>query len=390
MESPIRVVVDAERPYEVIIGRDLVGELDGLLGEAGQVAIIHPGVLAPRAAVLAEVLQETGRRATLVEVPDAERAKTVEVLASCWATLGQRGFTRSDAVVGLGGGAATDLSGFVAATWMRGITSVLLPTTLLGMVDAAIGGKTGINAAAGKNLIGAFHSPAGVICDLESLSGLPRDDLAAGMAEVVKVGFTSDPSILHDVIEDVDGCLDPQGPLIADLIRRAVQVKADVVAGDFREQVRGSSVNFSGVQQAGAGEGGTGVSGGSKGLSVGREVLNYGHTFGHAVEHVEDYRWRHGAAVSVGLVYVAELARIGGYLPDADADVHRQVLQLLGLPTSYPAGRWDGLHAAMAMDKKARGTLLRFIILRGIGEPMNLDGPPQTLLQAAYAAVSTD
>lgn len=389
MQSPIRVVVEAERPYEVLIGRGLLSELTGLLGDAGQVAVIHPGVLAARAEALAEVLQQSGRRTTLIEVPDAERAKTVEVLASCWAILGEKGFTRSDAVVGLGGGAATDLAGFVAATWMRGITSVLLPTTLLGMVDAAIGGKTGINAAAGKNLIGAFHSPAGVICDLDSLGGLPRDDLAAGMAEVVKVGFTSDPSILDDVIEDVDACLDPRGPLIADLIRRAVQVKADVVAGDFREQVAGSPVNSPGFLPAGAGKVGTGVPGGGHGLSIGREVLNYGHTFGHAVEHVEDYRWRHGAAVSVGLVYVAELARIGGYLPDADADAHRRVLELLGLPTTYPAGRWDRLHAAMAMDKKARGSLLRFIILRGIGEPMNLDGPPEALLKAAYAAVST-
>jgi len=360
-----RIEVAAERSYQVRIGRGIMDEVPDLVSGSGQIALIHQPALASQARSLRASLSDAGHQVTLIEVPEGEQAKTVQVLESCWAGLGAAGFTRSDAVIGLGGGAVTDLAGFVAATWMRGITSVLVPTTLLGMVDAAIGGKTGINAVAGKNLIGAFHSPAGVVVDLDALNTLPADDLAAGMAEVVKVGFTSDPTILEDLRNDTAGCLDPQGRSIGELVRRAVQVKADVVSGDFREEAATS----------GAGR-------------IGREVLNYGHTFGHAVEHVEGYRWRHGAAISVGMAYVSELARIGGYLPASDADAHREILRLLGLPTTYPEGRWDGLLAAMSMDKKTRGGVLRFVILRRIGEPMSLDGPPPTLMAAAYAAIS--
>jgi len=235
---------------------------------------------------------------------------------------------------------------------------VQIPTTLLGMVDAAVGGKTGINTAAGKNLVGAFWSPSGVLCDMDSLLTLPHADLVAGMAEVVKIGFVRDPSILDDVEADPAGALDVSGALLTDLARRAIQVKADVVSEDFRESA-----------------------------AIGREVLNYGHTFGHAVEHAEGYGWRHGEAVSVGMVYVAELARLAGRLDDAGAARHRRVLELLGLPTSYRAGRWDELHAAMAIDKKARGAVLRFIVLQGIGHPIALDGPDPGLLRAAYDAV---
>ena len=185
------------------------------------------------------------------------------------------------------------------------------------------------------------------------------------MAEVVKVGFTSDPSILDDVRRGVDSCIDPRGDLIADLVRRAVAVKAAVVSADFREETA------------------TGLS-----RVLGREVLNYGHTFGHAVERVERYRWRHGAAVSVGLRYVAELARVGGRLSDAAADEHVEILTLLGLPTGYPAGRWVELLEAMQVDKKARGSLLRFVVLEEIGSPVTWEGPDPELLVRAYEAIS--
>ncbi|MBU6243647.1 MAG: 3-dehydroquinate synthase [Actinomycetales bacterium] len=363
--TPERITVRAEHAYDVLIGRGLGIRAGDLLPDAGRIAVIHPAPLADRALAVAADLRDSGCHAILLEVPDAEQAKTPQVLADCWDALGTAGFTRSDAVVSVGGGATTDLAGFVAATWMRGIRVVHIPTTLLAMVDAAVGGKTGINAAAGKNLIGSFHSPAGVVCDLDALMTLPRADLAAGMAEVVKVGFTSDPTILDDVRADAQAALDPSGPLLADLVRRAVQVKADVVSQDFREE---SATSGSG--------------------RIGREVLNYGHTFGHAVEQVQDYRWRHGDAVSVGLVYVAELARIGGYLADAEADLHREVLGLIGLPTAYPARDWDRLLAAMAVDKKARGGTLRFVVLEGIGRPVNWNGPQAGVLRAAFEAVS--
>ena len=365
MSDPVRIGVRAEHDYDVVIGRGLDLELPPLLHGATRVAIVHPATMAGRASAVAGLLGDHGFAVTPIEIPDAEDAKTAGVLAECWAALGEAGFTRSDAIVSLGGGATTDLAGFVAATWLRGIRVVHLPTTLLAMVDAAVGGKTGINTGAGKNLVGAFYSPAGVLCDLDALATLPRADLVAGMAEVVKVGFTSDPSILRDVRAGVERCLDPQGDLISDLIRRAVQVKADVVSGDFREESATGSTR-----------------------RLGREVLNYGHTFGHAVERVEGYRWRHGAAVSVGLMYVSQLAMLGGRLTETDAAEHRDILELLGLPTSYQPGRWPELLDAMQLDKKARGSMLRFVVLEGIGQPVSWEGPDPALLEAAYEAIS--
>ena len=239
---------------------------------------------------------------------------------------------------------------------------IQIPTTVLAMVDAAVGGKTGINSDAGKNLIGSFHSPHGVLCDMNALESLPPHDLLSGFAEVIKVGFTHDASILTDIEERGEACVDPGGDLLADLVRRAVQVKADVVAVDFKE----------------AGEGG----------GVGRAALNYGHTFGHAIERVESYRWRHGAAISVGMVYVAELARLGGKLTESDVQRHRDLLEQLGLPTTYPGDRWDQLLSAMQVDKKARGSVLRFVILNGLQNPVFWEGPDPALLHAAYSAVT--
>lgn len=365
MPADVIVPVRAERDYDVLIGRGLQGRVASMLDGAQRVAVIRPGVLRTSAEQLQRALADHGFEVTGIEIPEAEDAKTAEVAARCWSALGAAGFTRSDAVVGLGGGATTDLAGFVAATWLRGIRVVQVPTTLLGMVDAAVGGKTGINTAAGKNLVGSFWSPSGVVCDVDALESLPRADLLAGMAEVVKVGFIRDTSILDDVEADAAAATDPQGPVLADLIRRAVQVKADVVSADFRET------------SATEGDG-----------SIGREVLNYGHTFGHAVERCEDYRWRHGDAISVGMVFVAELAGLGGRLTPAEVARHRSVLSSLELPTSYAPGHWDELAAAMAVDKKSRGSLLRFVVLDGIGHPAIWAGPDPVLLEAAYAAVS--
>ncbi len=360
------VVIDvrAERDYRVVVGRGLLEHLAGLLPGARRVAVIHPAALATGAEVIREYLADCGFEAIVLEVPNAEDAKTAEVAAFCWSVLGSTGFTRSDAIVGFGGGATTDLAGFVAATWLRGVRVVHIPTTLLGMVDAAVGGKTGINTDAGKNLVGAFWSPAGVLCDVTALSTLPRNDLVAGMAEVVKIGFVRDGSILTDIEQDPVAATDPAGAVLPDLIRRAIAVKADVVGADFRET--------------------SATSGGG----IGREVLNYGHTFGHAIERREQYRWRHGAAVAVGMVYVAELAALGGRLGEAEVDRHRRVLDLLGLPTTYAGGHWPELLSAMSVDKKSRASLLRFVVLQGIGRPVVWEGPDPALLAAAYDAVT--
>ncbi|MFD2767772.1 3-dehydroquinate synthase [Micromonospora eburnea] len=357
MDEVTRIPVGGERPYDVLVGRDLLDALPPLLPDASRVAVLHAPPLKALADALGERLRAAGMAPLPIEVPDAEAGKHVDVAAACWDRLGEAGFTRTDAVVGVGGGAVTDLAGFVAACWLRGVRWVPVATSLLGMVDAAVGGKTGINTAAGKNLVGAFHPPAGVLCDLATLDSLPPVDLAAGLAEVVKCGFIADPVILDLVERDPAAALDPTGPVTRELIERAVRVKADVVSGDLRE---------SGV----------------------REVLNYGHTLAHAIEKVEGYRWRHGHAVAVGLVYAAALARLAGRLDDATAERHRAVLGLLGLPTGYRADAWQRLLATMRVDKKARGSTLRFVVLDGLARPAILAGPSDELLACAYREVS--
>jgi 3-dehydroquinate synthase len=350
--------VVGERPYDVVVGHGLLGELPRMLGTAVEtVAVIHPRALRTTGEAVRADLVAQGFAAHAVEVPDAEEAKTAEVASFCWSVLGRIGLSRSDAVVGVGGGATTDLAAFVAATWLRGVRAVLIPTTLLGMVDAAVGGKTGINTAEGKNLVGAFHAPAGVLCDLEALRTLPANEFVAGLAEVVKCGFIADPEILQIVERDPGKTARPDGPQVRDLVELSVRVKADVVSRDMRE----------------AGP---------------REVLNYGHTLGHALERVEHYRWRHGAAVSIGMVFAAELGRLAGRLDDPTADRHRSVLSSLGLPTTYAADAWPRLHEAMRVDKKSRGSRLRFVVLNGLAKPSILEAPDPQLLAAAYAEVA--
>lgn len=361
MSEPTIIPVTAERAYDVVIGHGLLGHLPAMLEGADRVGVMHPPTLQSMADSVAALLSDAGFAVTMLPVPDAELAKTAHVAAECWTALGEAGFTRNDAIVGLGGGTTTDLAGFVAATWLRGITVVQVPTTLLAMVDAAVGGKTGINTESGKNLVGAFWSPGGVLCDLSVLASLPRADLLAGMAEVAKIGFIRDLSILDDIQADPARATDPASPVLADLVRRAVQVKADVVALDFRE---------------------------SSSAKIGREALNYGHTLGHAIERLEDFTWRHGAAISVGMVYVAELARIGGRLSVQEVDRHREVLSALELPVSYPGGRWPQLMAGMSVDKKARGSTLRFVVLDGLGHPSIWAGPDPEALSAAYEAIT--
>ncbi|MFD8011317.1 3-dehydroquinate synthase [Streptomyces sp. NPDC058955] len=345
-------------PYEVLVGRQLLGELPTLIGDkAKRVAVIHPEALAETGEALREDLAEQGYEAVAIQVPNAEEAKTAEVAAYCWKALGQTGFTRTDVIVGVGGGATTDLAGFVAATWLRGVRWVAVPTTVLGMVDAAVGGKTGINTAEGKNLVGAFHPPAGVLCDLAALDSLPVHDFVSGLAEIIKTGFIADPVILDLIEEDPQAARTPAGPHTAELIVRSIRVKADVVSGDLKESGR-------------------------------REILNYGHTLAHAIEKNERYKWRHGAAVSVGMVFAAELGRLAGRLDDATADRHRSVLESVGLPLTYRGDQWPKLLETMKVDKKSRGDLLRFIVLDGLAKPSVLEGPDPSVLVAAYGELS--
>lgn len=359
--------VGGASPYDVVVGHGVAERLTGLLGSGGsapsRVALVVPETLRELAGPVHEALAAS-YRLTEVVVPDGEQAKTVATAAACWDRLGEAGFTRSDAVVTFGGGATTDLGGWVAAGWLRGVRVVHVPTTLLAMVDAAVGGKTGVNTAAGKNLVGAFHEPAGVLCDLSLLATLPRADLVAGLGEVVKCGFIADARILELVETHDPAGLDADSPVLRELVERSIQVKVDVVVGDLKETA------------GTAGEG-----------HPGREALNYGHTMGHAIERAEDYRMRHGEAVSIGAVFVAELARLAGVLDGAVADRHASAFGRVGLPTGYAGAGYDELRAAMAVDKKSRGDRLRFVVLHDLADPRVLAGPSEEHLRAAYDAM---
>ncbi|MGI8867640.1 MAG: 3-dehydroquinate synthase [Mycobacteriales bacterium] len=356
-EERTTVTVAGQTPYDVLIGPGVIDRLAGLVTGSRQVGLIYPPTLAGAADRITEVLAGAGHGVLALPVPDGEDAKRLSVAGRCWDALGAAGFTRSDAIVGLGGGAVTDLAGWVAACWLRGVRVVHVPTTLLGMVDAAVGGKTGINTLAGKNLVGSFHPPAGVLCDLDILRKLPVAEYVPGLAEIVKAGFIADPVILDLIERDPTAAADPGAAVAAELVARSVRVKADVVGEDLTEVGR-------------------------------REMLNYGHTLGHAIERRERFGWRHGAAISVGLVYAARLGELAGRLDSATAARHAQVLRSLGLPTSYDADAFGELRETMTVDKKSRGSTLRFVVLDGLAQPGILDDPAEDLLETAYGAVA--
>ncbi len=351
------VHVGGDPAYRVEIGSGVLGQVAGLLDGVGTAVVLHSPSVADIASDVAVALSAAGVRARGVVVPDGEAAKDLEVVTALWAQLAEHGVTRSDAVVAVGGGAVTDVAGFAAATWLRGVRVVHVPTTLLGMVDASIGGKTAINTPVGKNLVGAFHDPAGVVVDLDLLRTLPPADLAAGLAEVVKAGFIADPVILDRIEADPAALLAGEPVALRDVVERAIRVKADVVGGDPTERGR-------------------------------REILNYGHTLAHAIERTEGYgAWRHGDAVSVGLCFAAAVGRLVGTLDVPTASRHREVLASLGLPTRYD-GDWATVRAAMAVDKKSRGSHLRVIVLEGLGRPSVIEDPPEQVLEAAYGDVA--
>lgn len=353
-----RIEVGGAAPYPVVIGTGVLSELPRLVGPGARtVGLMHAAGLGEIARPVRSALESAGFIVHAHSVPDGEAAKEITVATALWSMLAADGVTRSDAIVAVGGGATTDLVGFVAATWLRGVRIVFLPTTLLAMVDAAIGGKTAVNIPAGKNLVGAFHSPGGVLCDLTTLVSLPRADYVSGLAEVIKAGFIADPAILDLIEQDPEGACSPDGPHTRALVERAVRVKARVVSADPRE----------------AGP---------------REILNYGHTLGHAIEQTEEYQFRHGDAVAIGMVYAAALARLAGRLDDNVAARHAAVLAAVGLPTAYSAPAWPELRMAMTVDKKMRGARLRLVVLDGLAKPGILDDPPEELLGAAYAEVS--
>ena len=366
MEHDVHVTGASITPYDVRIGVGTSNHLAEVLGDRPvRIALIHTAPVQRHSDRARALLRRAGYEVSDVLIPDAEAGKTIEVANGIWQRLGNEGFTRSDAVVGLGGGAATDLAGFVAATWMRGIRYVNCPTSLLAMVDASTGGKTGINTPQGKNLVGSFYTPAGVLADMRALETLPNDIFIEGLGEVAKSGFIRDPEILSILenhaqqLREFNGSTFLGSPLedvVAELIERTVKVKAYHVSNDLREA----------------------------GL---REFLNYGHTLGHAIEQIEHFKWRHGNAVAVGCVFAAELSNILGYIDQDLVDYHRQLLGSLGLPISWSGGDWDSVLALMHRDKKARGNTLRFVVLEGVGHPIHLDDPPIEAVHEAFERI---
>jgi 3-dehydroquinate synthase len=235
---------------------------------------------------------------------------------------------------------------------------VAVPTSLAGMVDASVGGKTGINSDYGKNLIGAFHSPIAVIIDTDFLKTLSDRDFSAGMAEVIKCGFIADRKILDLAISHTVDTVRSNPDVVSELIHRAVMVKAQVVSSDFKE-------------------------------SFAREVLNYGHTLGHAIEIHAKYQLRHGEAVAIGLVYAAELAAARGLITATELDLHRSILVAFKLPITFDRQAWQKLAPLLALDKKSRGKTIRFVALSGIGSTVRLEDLTSTELDAAYERISS-
>ena len=352
MSEPIRVALP-ERGYDIVVGEGVLDELPSRLApppHAGRVAVVtNAAVGALYEARVVAGLQALGLETHVVSVPDGEGAKSVETLAMLWQRFAAIPLNRDDLVVALGGGVVGDLAGFAAATWNRGIAVAQLPTTLLAMVDAAIGGKTGINLPQGKNLVGAFHQPLVVLADTATLTTLPPRELRAGLGEVAKYGFIDDPVVLELLEAEPAAAQAGEPALLTEVVRRGAAVKARIVAADERE----------------SGE---------------RALLNYGHTVGHAIESLTGYgTYRHGEAVGLGMVFAARLGERMGVSEPGLAERTVAVLDALGLPTGgvrlEPSAVWD----VLARDKKARAGV-RFVLCRKPGEALLVEQPERRIV----------
>ncbi len=348
-----KIHVSADREYDVLIDVDYLAALSDRAQGRARVAVVFSESMKDRVPQL-----EAGDcEFFYLPIPDGEEGKSAAVLAQAWNWLGAAGFTRADLIVAIGGGAVTDFAGYLAASWLRGMDWIAVPTTVAGMVDAAVGGKTGINSDYGKNLIGAFHSPIAVLIEPSWLETLPDRDFAAGLAEVVKCGFIADCEILKLIASKSLADIRTSRDLTVELIERSVAVKARVVSGDFKE-------------------------------SFDREILNYGHTFGHAVELLSKYSLRHGECVSIGMAFIAYLSESLSLISPEVSKLHIETLSRLGLPVTYAGAEWPELLAAMKLDKKSRGNTLRFVVITEIGKTQRLENPIESELIAAYERLS--
>lgn len=323
------------RSYPIIIGRNLLATDVRLAGYVGSsdCLIVSNVTVAP---LYVDQLQSglADKSVARIELPDGESHKNLRTMETVLDKLVEIGANRDTTIIALGGGVVGDIAGFAAASYMRGVCFVQVPTTLLAQVDSSVGGKTGVNHPGGKNLIGAFHQPSAVVIDTDTLQTLPRRELSAGLAEVIKHGAICDIEYFAWLENNMQALLELDPDALAYAIRRSCEIKAAVVAEDERESGR-------------------------------RAILNFGHTFGHAIENSLGYgEWLHGEAVAAGMVMAAELSQ----LAEADVERLRALLRLAGLPDSPPpiaATRWM---AAMGMDKKVHNKQLRFVLLNRLGD----------------------
>lgn len=330
------ITVDlGQRSYPIIIGHELLSggfDLSGFV-KGRDCLIVSNEIVAP---IYSQHLKASlsGKTIASIELPDGEKYKTVATMQTILDQLVATGANRDTTVIALGGGVVGDITGFAAACYMRGVAFIQVPTSLLAQVDSSVGGKTGVNHAGGKNLVGAFHQPVAVVIDTDTLKTLPDRELSAGLAEVIKHGAICDPGFFEWLEQNIDALLTRDSAALAHAIQRSCEVKADVVAEDEREAGR-------------------------------RAILNFGHTFGHAIEHCEGYgEWLHGEAVAAGMIMAAELSGIAA----SDVQRLRNLVQRAGLPIEPPTIAEKDWLLAMGLDKKVQQKQLRFVLLRSLGD----------------------
>lgn len=342
------------RDYDVVVGINLISRVKELIPKvegADKAFVVTQPAVEEHAATVVSSLREVGLEVVARPIGEGERAKTLATAAELYDWLAEHEAHRRDLVVPVGGGVVGDLAGFVAATYNRGVPLINVPTTLLAQVDAAIGGKTGVNLARGKNLVGAFHHPLAVVCDVATLSTVPAPEFVSGLAEVAKYGFIAEPSLL-DLLETRATELSPSAAdLLAEIVTTCAAIKARIVAVDERDQGP-------------------------------RAHLNYGHTFAHAIEQASGFSGiRHGEAVALGMMCAAHLAHEMSLIDKALVDRHRRVLEVLGLPTSAKLDIAQ-LERAWRLDKKYRAGV-RFVLLEGLGRPRaGIEAPRESLVRA--------
>lgn len=347
------------RSYDIHIGRGTLASLGDICRQvvpssSACLIVTDETVAGHYLASVRRKLEEAGFRVSEAIVQPGERSKSADSLASMWAACGEAGLDRKSVVVALGGGVVGDLAGFVAASYMRGIEFVQVPTTLLAMVDSSVGGKTGINLPHGKNLAGAFHQPKAVVVDLDVLETLAPREFSAGMAEVIKYGCIWDEEMFEEIEANVEDIRNLDAELLGKLVKRSCEIKAEVVRQDERES----------------------------GL---RSILNYGHTLGHAIENVQGYGKRlHGEAIAIGMVYAARLSERLHALPSANVTRQAALFSAFDLPTSWREYSWERVREVMAVDKKAENAIPKFVLLDKLGHALLPETIKETDLTDVY------